>query len=262
MTLSRLIAPFVAIFIAAGVAAGADLSRIERQLKKEPAYKGTPRYALLVFGPEAKSRAWIVQDGDVLYVDRNGNGDLTEEGERVATKAPGGHIEAGNLSLDGLTHKDLIVSQMVVDEKYVENAAEWRRIKAQSPDLKVWWVRIKAERPKDDKRDLPRHLGYVANGDGVGFLLFAARPADAPVIHFNGPWTLGLQDIKHRFTVGQKSNLQIGIGTPGVGAGSFTFLLYPDTIPNDAYPVADIAFPPSTPGGEPVRERFVLKDRC
>ena len=43
-----------------------------------------PQYCLLAFGPEAKVRVWLVVDGDVLYVDRNGNGDLTEPGKRIS----------------------------------------------------------------------------------------------------------------------------------------------------------------------------------
>src|SRR5579875_43304 len=61
----------------------ADLSKIDRTIKKEPAYKGKPRYCLLVFGREAKTKVWVVIDGPTLYVDRNGNGDLTDAGEQV-----------------------------------------------------------------------------------------------------------------------------------------------------------------------------------
>jgi hypothetical protein len=61
-----------------------DLNKIDRSIRKEPAYQTkTQHYCLLVFGPEAKTRVWLVLDGDVLYVDRNGNSDLTEEGERI-----------------------------------------------------------------------------------------------------------------------------------------------------------------------------------
>src|SRR5213082_1262207 len=60
-----------------------DLSKVERKLLKEPAYKHKPKYCLLVFGPEAKTRIWLVLDGDTLYVDRNGDGDLTEKGESI-----------------------------------------------------------------------------------------------------------------------------------------------------------------------------------
>src|SRR5437667_169189 len=73
----------------------ADLGTIDRTIKKEPVYQSRePRYGLLVLGPKAETRLWLVFDSvpdplrpgkarDYLYVDRNGNGDLTEAGERV-----------------------------------------------------------------------------------------------------------------------------------------------------------------------------------
>src|SRR5438067_1165710 len=72
------------LLLCPAVASAADLSKIDRSITREPAYKGKPKYCLLVFGPEAKTKVWLVLDGDTLYVDRNGNGDLTENGERVA----------------------------------------------------------------------------------------------------------------------------------------------------------------------------------
>ncbi len=60
-----------------------DLTKIDRTIAKEPDYKNQPKYCLLVFGPEAKTRVWLVLDGRVLHVDRNGNGNLTEDGERI-----------------------------------------------------------------------------------------------------------------------------------------------------------------------------------
>src|SRR5215831_902468 len=80
-----------ALFLAniAGVtAAAADLTKIDRTIAKEPVYQNKPKYCLLVFGPDAKTRVWLVIDGDVLYVDRNGNGDLTEKGERLESMEP------------------------------------------------------------------------------------------------------------------------------------------------------------------------------
>ena len=55
-----------------------DLTRIERTIAREPVYQSkAPKYCLLVLGLEARTRIWLVLDGDVLYVDRNGTGDLT-----------------------------------------------------------------------------------------------------------------------------------------------------------------------------------------
>src|SRR5262249_30707918 len=60
----------------------------DRTIAREPAYASkAPKYCLLVYGPEERARVWLVLDGDILYVDRNGNGDLTEEGNRFVGKA-------------------------------------------------------------------------------------------------------------------------------------------------------------------------------
>src|SRR5260370_39867195 len=71
------------VLICVGAASAADLAKVDRTIKKEPAYQAKPKYCLLVFGPEAKHRVWLVLDGDTLYVDKNGNGDLTEAGKRI-----------------------------------------------------------------------------------------------------------------------------------------------------------------------------------
>ena len=126
----------------------------------------------------------------------------------------------------------------------------------------MWSVRITAERAADDKRDLPKKLSFVINGDGEGMLLFADRPQDAPIIHLNGPFTLALQDRKQRLIVGDKLMLQIGVGPQGVGPGTFAWVLYPNTVPNDAYPEAAITFPAKSQGQEAIRKKYTLKQRC
>src|SRR5437899_12281395 len=69
-----------------------DLSKIERRLAKEPTYQAKqPLYGLYVFGPEAKTRVWAIfdkskpdaTDYDILYFDRNADGDLTAPEERI-----------------------------------------------------------------------------------------------------------------------------------------------------------------------------------
>jgi len=68
------------------------LKNVDRRIPKEPAYIATPPlYGLLVFGPSAQKRIWMVLDHsnrgaeryDILYVDLNANGDLTEPSERL-----------------------------------------------------------------------------------------------------------------------------------------------------------------------------------
>jgi len=69
-----------------------DYATIDRTLVKEPSYVAAPRYGLFVLDPAGKFACWAVFDRsapdaehyDVLYFDRNGNRDLTEEDERFA----------------------------------------------------------------------------------------------------------------------------------------------------------------------------------
>src|SRR5262245_11614796 len=202
-----------AVLLLAPLAQAADLAKIERKIAKEPAYQTkSPKYCLLVFGLDAKTRVWLVQDGDTLYVDRRGNGDLTGDGNRVKVKQQSDSFrsfEVGDLTIDGLTHTGLSVTQVKASREAVGNDQEWERIKKSGPEPWMWWVRITAERAADDKRDLPRKIGYIVNGDGAGMLVFADRPQDAPIIHLNGPFTLGLQDRKQRFIAGDRTMLQI-----------------------------------------------------
>src|SRR5438132_12056299 len=92
----------------------AEPPRIDRTIRNEAVYQTkTPKYGLLVFGPEAKDRVWLVLDGDTLYVDRTGNGDLTEADKKVAVESRPGldpekygySLEIGELTIGGRRHK-------------------------------------------------------------------------------------------------------------------------------------------------------------
>ena len=80
---ASLLLTLAAIASLSASAATVDLKKIDRSIRKEPAYQSkNPQYCLLAFGPEANVHVWLVIDGDALSVDRNGNGDLTDPGKR------------------------------------------------------------------------------------------------------------------------------------------------------------------------------------
>ncbi len=146
-----------------------DLTKIERVIAKEPKYQGKPAYCLLVFGPEADFRVWLVLDGTTLYVDRNGSGDLTEPGKRVTPYYHEGHtfgFRPGKLGPpDGKAKYDL---------------SQIRRHKEGHLDLSL-----------SASGAVKKGDGYIRAGfDGPGPLRFADWPQDAPIIHFFGPLTL------------------------------------------------------------------------
>lgn len=65
-----------------------DFSKVDRTIRKLPELN-EPLYGLFLFGPEGKTRVWAVLDksvkgSNVLYLDRNADGDLTGKDERIA----------------------------------------------------------------------------------------------------------------------------------------------------------------------------------
>jgi hypothetical protein len=238
------IAGFV-ILVAPGLADAADLTKIERTIAKEPAYKSKPKYCLLVFGPEAKTRVWLVRDGDVLYVDRNGNGDLTDAREKVdgpVGAAP--YFRAGDIiEADGTTkHRDLGV---------------------QFHDKDGWTLVFVTVQGK----------GQQMASLGQRCLQFADRPQDAPFVHFNGPLTLNL--VEHPTCDPQRrDSFFVEIGTPGLGKGTFAAIEtfntrggFPASWPRetvifqDIHPWAEIECERKAPGGKPIKAKIALNRR-
>jgi hypothetical protein len=250
-------------------AGAADLTKIERSIAKEPGYQsGTPEYCLLVFGPEAKTRVWLVRDGDTLYVDRNGNGDLTEPGEKVAADARNSNpkenvytFQAGEVRVGKHLHKDLSVSMV----KLADFADVDEAVKAQvskEPQARGYMVAIEMEIPGLAGRgDGGRVVQQAVFADYNGLLRFAANPRDAPIIHFGGPLQISLAHPQ-RLKIGRPVDVILGVGTPGVGPGTMAFVFYDAVIPQSAYPKLEVTYPPAKPNEAPVKELYELRARC
>jgi hypothetical protein len=263
---------WVSLFLAgllSAQAAAADLSALDRSIRKEPAYAGKPRYCLLVFGPAARERVWLIQDGDTLYVDRNGNGDLAEAGKRVPAakdagpKENGYTFEAGDLSVGGKVHKGLTVSLTPL-KQYADNpdladvAAIHDALKADSAvivarmSLDVASARFKGAGIGD------RITQLTGLNDLSGVLTFAEKPVDAPVIHFDGPLTITFYGEVPKLRLGRDTDLILTVGTPGRGSGTFAMLAYQDVVPKNVHPKVEIRWP----GDPPAKQMFELKQRC
>lgn len=61
------------------------LEHIDRTLTKQPKYFAKPKYSLLLLGAD-KVKVWMVEDGKRLFVDKNANGDLTDDGAPLEPK--------------------------------------------------------------------------------------------------------------------------------------------------------------------------------
>ena len=258
----RFLWPILALLLAAGSAAAADLHHIDRTIAREPAYKSKAvKYALLVFGPDAGTRVWLVLDGDTLYVDRNGNGDLTEPGKKVQAEkndssdpAEGVYsFKAGDIHAGPFIHKNLSVNVRKIDflaEKY----DLIKTFLAKNPAGRGYSVMVEVEMPLWKGTGVGGRVTHRASYmDMHGLLQFAATPPTAPIIHFGGPWQVTL-DASQRLTSGREPDLTLGVGTPGLGGGTMAWIDYEGVIPEKVYPMAEIIYPPSQPGSLPVRE--------
>jgi hypothetical protein len=266
---SRFSLALLACLVVSANAWTADLTRIERSIAKEPRYKTrTPEYCLLVFGPEAKTRVWLVRDGATLYVDRNGNGDLTEPGEKVAADArdskPNENVytfQVGDVRDGKHLHKDLAVS-MVKLADFADSDEALKAHVSKDPQARGYMVAIEMEIPGLEGRGAGgRVIQQAVFSDYHGLLRFARKPGDAPIIHFGGPLRMTLF-YPQRLQIGRSVDVTLGVGTPGVGPGTMAFLFYDGVIPRTAYPKLQVTYPPVKPGAPPLKELYELRGRC
>jgi hypothetical protein len=230
MHVSSLLAALVLVGIASAGDQAMDLTKIDRTIAKEPAYQSqSPSYGLLVFGAQAKSRAWVVLDGDFLYVDRNCNGDLTEDGERLVIKRNRDKKKPN--AVDG-------VSVVITDLEGAKHPVTFR--------LTSTGVGLVA------RCHGSQYVGSTYRDD----LVFAAQPKDAPVVHLNGPLTLQLVDPPRQWSPGETVDLVVLFGTPGLGKGTFAYMIqgFPSR------PTAEIQFPAKDPSAAPMVVKVALKE--
>jgi hypothetical protein len=253
----------LAVLLIVSAASAADRPKIDRTISKEPKYAGKPAYALLVFGPDAKHRVWLVRDGDTLHVDKNGNGDLTDASEAIKKTAPkkgreddpSAVFDIGDITAGGKTHKALFVYASPLSEYANGDAGKLPAVKAaleKDKNTQVFSVRCEVDTPG------------VKGGGTAGRLDMSAGWLDlnAPVVHFGGPLEISFFGEVPKMRVGRGSEFVLVVGTPGVGPGTFAMLGYEDCIPKDAYPKAEITFAPKKPGDAPVKELYEIKERC
>jgi hypothetical protein len=267
-----------------GTVLASDLSKVDRTIQREPAYRSTPKYCLLVFGPKAEHRVWLVLDGEFLYVDRNGNGDLTDDGEPVklakwvdAKKHPMYEKESrtngGDLSVGGLTHEGLEILRVqylrkvdpkLKDAEYWQSAVDeiWKELEdgvclSISLDLDFRCYEL----PKVRREKNSSVVKHSTANTWKGYLSFAATKDAAPVLHFGGPLTFRAEGIELRRGENKGDLLIVNLGTAGVGRGAFIAAPI-EVLPLDANPLVEIAFPSKRPGEPDLIRKFVLNERC
>jgi hypothetical protein len=165
------------------------LDAIERRIAKEPKYTSAPRYALLVLGTKAEEEVWIVEDGKTLYVDRNGNGNLTDDGPPIK---PTNYRSLGQLP-NGSPRWDFdyVLDEIVLDNgsRHTEfNLSRWNY--GDSQDEYGMRLKLNGKTPMYAWLDIV--LGEVTEKCAVHSFRWAAADTDAPVQGICAPagdWT-------------------------------------------------------------------------
>jgi hypothetical protein len=246
----------------ASCAWASDGEKIDRSIAKEPSYQsGAPKYGLLTLGRAGKTHVWLVFDSvpdplrpggneDYLYVDRNGNGDLTEEGERVAATVLKRKIFS-SIGKNGFYDQTLL--EFPVGEIKDGEGTIYKDVK-----VMVQWF---------SGRDRPCTIYASPPGRGTERtefhqLVFATSPQDAPVLRFGGALTMRFAlGMTHALSLTEKFNLQGEIGSIGIGPGSFVFMLN-DAFPKALHPLAEIQWPHREAGQPPIKMSVTLDQRC
>jgi hypothetical protein len=228
---------------AKGAKENGPLSAVERKIVKEQKYTTEPKYVLLALGAKAEATVWVVEDGESLYVDKNGNGDLTDDGPPAK---PSNVRNLGSLTND-YPRGDF---DYVLDDIRANDGSRHTNFKI------VRW---------DYAADQKGHGIYFTLNDKIpmyaGWTPFWSKSAnDAKIIHFGG--SLEPRQLRYKeFTIGSSPvRLSIAFITPGSGKGSEARLSI-DALPADVVPVVEIDWP-VPPGAKPLHTSQPLKERC
>ncbi len=224
-----------------------DLSKVDRTIGKEPPRLADPRYCLMVFGPRADVGVWMIKDGERLYVDRNGNGDLTEPDELLvpADRRQFNTMQNGKAA----TYSELKYD--VGDLKPNQGARRHTRFEMTQYQI--------GDAPADFV------LSIFVDGSIKQYAgwspLFRESRERAGLVHFGGP--MSVQPIRYKSISrsAAKPELHLRFGTPGLDGGTFASLAY-EAVPENIHPTAEIEWPRADSNSAPITTIVILSGRC
>jgi hypothetical protein len=224
---------------------------IDRTLRREPVYPSKPQYCLLLFGPEAKTRVWLVAAGEAFYADRKGNGDLTEPGKRV--------YSVGNTRVLTFIDPNTLTMWLPVPE----NERVYQVGDVYDPAARVWYnIAVRRSGPLKtaffevmvDVGTRFRQLGRLNS--------FGDSPIEAPILYFNGAMTPGLFTSElARGPGGTEVEGWIGTKVPAGAEGATTYVVHDTGVPDYVFPVASIEYPGATQPDKPTFQTISLSRR-
>ena len=244
----HLISGLVCWLLAAATGAAADLpdlGKLDRTILKEPAYTSKqPRYGLLVFGARAEKRVWLVLDKtkpdaahyDVLYLDRNADGDLTGSDERLVAKTEEGSalftLPEFKDPATGAIHAEFRV-QLRDNKPTVMVSLKWRG---------------------------QHKMGGGYPPDPGNYMQLSSKPQTAPVVWFEGDGPFRFQRwYGGQLAIGGADDFKVFLGQLGCGTSSFC-AFQEHVLPAAEAVQATLIY--QDKDGKERREVCALKERC
>ena len=219
-----------------------DFAALDRSIGKAPKLTADACYGLFLFGTNGEKRVFAILDSsdatasprqyDVLYLDRNANGDLTEDGETFRAGAKAGVFEIGDFTDPGTgaVHKEFTIT-------WTEASVRFRML----------WRGSKVT-----------FGGYGPTRDT--YAKFAATAAKAPV--FVPGWDRPFE-FEHwmsgTLTRGESTDFKVFVGNRGDRPGTFS-AVDDKFLPAGAAPVATLVWRDAE--GKEQRTKLELPERC
>jgi len=230
----------------AAVARPIEFSKVPRKLGKTPLFQSQqPRFGIFLFGLNGETRVWAALDQknaggkhyDLLYLDRDADGDLDDEKPIVGAAQPnsrthGVDFKIGSFAVPGSkdVHQDF---QLTAHDHRISFKMKWKGGKIT--------------------------MGlYGPHSDAYG--TFTTDPEDAPVFvpGYDRPFTFEhwYSGTLHR---GQDTEFKVFVGNRGDRTGTFT-CVDDEFLPEGEYPVATLIYQDGD--GKERRVHVKLTERC
>jgi hypothetical protein len=222
-----------------------DFAKVDRTVGKTPSLTTHARYGLFLFGTNGERRVWAILDRaadaagarfDVLYLDRDADGDLTEPGEtiRAAAGEDGGAVKfaVGDFAdpATGARHTDFTITWA---EASVRFRMQWRGEKV-------------------------TFGGYGPSRDT--YAKFASEPATAPVYVPGHDRPLQFEHwMSGELTRGGSTDFKVFVGNSGDRRGAFS-AVDDEFLPAGEAPLAALLW--TDRDGKPRETPFRLPERC
>lgn len=236
-------------------------------LSQEPSYSHSPLYALLVFGENAEHQSWLVMDGEkALYVDRDGDGDMTQSNDRIAITKDAAdrpfHRDKPLSETEYLGMNEFQFSLHGHDFKFLYWVTNPEFVPPKDGDgiLDEWRV----ERKKNGW--FSASLMRTIEGGGAQIpVTLCGSPEKAQISHIDGPLTFqtkwGDRQVLQR---SGDNTFDVHVGTVGVPTANQDRIPFASLstveVPSTIHPVAEFEFTDAQ--GRPIKRSVDLVQRC